>query len=128
MFLLPKEITVLTDDLRESKRLLRLDSLEGGIAGRKLRESDYDRLVVSSAATITDVLTKAGLLEKGLSLHHLAGGPQAQIFRIDGLFAAVDELGQVVRLVVFEDKLLRNPESRRQALAQILDYATELAE
>ncbi|WP_433931018.1 hypothetical protein AB3662_43155 [Sorangium cellulosum] len=48
----------------------------------------------------------------------------AQVDNIDLVFAEVrSDNGELRRLVLLEDKLLKNPEARRQVLAQILDYA-----
>lgn len=82
----------------------------------RMNERDYDQLVIRHKDVIADTLRTAGLIQRDSDLRVL--GPQVE--GIDVLFAEVRQGGdeEFRRLVIVEDKLLKNPEARRQVLAQ----------
>lgn len=123
MNILPNQLVLLDDSLRTAGAVTRLDPM-GAIAGRTLKESDYDRLLVAHRDVVADALREAGIIERTSVFRYLG-----KILSIDVLFAEVDqETESFRRLVLIEDKLFRNPEARREVLGQILDYARVLKE
>jgi hypothetical protein len=72
---------------------------------------------------IAGALREAGLLAHDSDLVLLG----RQVHAVDVLLAEVDRQDHELRqFVVFEDKLVRNPEARREVLSQALDYALKL--
>jgi len=87
-------------------------------------EDEYDRLFVNCLAVIEELLRKSGDIDPTSKLKLLSDPPQ-QVLKIDILLAEVgpDPNNEFRRLVLVEDKLATNSESRREVLAQILEYA-----
>lgn len=96
------------------------DSLPG-VSG-KLSEARYDELLVLHHAAVAEALRDAELIERDSRLVVLG----RQILKIDVLMAEVGPNDKFRRLVMFEDKLLRNPESSRKVVGQLLEYARRL--
>lgn len=101
-------------ELKQLKVLKRQSAASSGHS-----ESDFDELIVQQASSISSALNSAGVL-RGRELRFIA----AQVANIDLLFGEVDG-DELVRLVIVEDKLFKNPESGRKVLAQILEYASK---
>lgn len=122
MEILPEVIPLIDADFKNKiGELRRLHPTEG--PGGELKEANYDRLVVEHQDSIADALRGAGLLAHDSSLKFLG----RQVHSIDVLFAEIDRKdGEFRQFVVFEDKLVRNPEARRDVLSQVLDYAVKL--
>jgi hypothetical protein len=119
---LPESLPLLDErfekKVAEFKRLHPIDGVGG-----KLAEKDYDALVVEHHEIIAETLRAAGLLAPDSDLRLLG----RQIHSIDVLFAEVNrDDGEFLQFVVFEDKLVRNPEARREVLGQVVDYALKL--
>ena len=70
MNILPERLPILRDDLSRQAVLTRV-STDGTIAGRLLRESDYDALVVTYLGEISDALRQAEVLQSASTLKHL---------------------------------------------------------
>lgn len=94
------------------------------VVGRRVREIDFDRLVMTQIAVVGSALRRSGLIDGELHLLSSKDGT-TQFENIDVLAVDVVE-GHPRRLVMFEDKLIKNPESRRKVLAQALDYACRI--
>lgn len=119
MNILPEKLIKLDDNLKPVGQLTRLDP-EGVVGGKKLQEHHYDSLIIENSETIAEALRNADLIGKDSELIFLG----RQVLKIDVLFAEVAAEDQTFRrFVVFEDKLFRNPEAKREILGQILDYA-----
>jgi hypothetical protein len=114
---LPRTISVLNATLAAKEKYVRLDPGSGPL--RDFRERDYDDLIERHSDALGELLLEAAVIEKGSHLRYLG----RQVASIDVLFAEVDSDGTFRRLVIVEDKLLRNPTARRAVLAQILEYA-----
>ena len=83
-------------------------------------EADWDRILESTVEMLADALRAAEVIGEDSNLKHLGN----QIDYIDLVFAEVQQKSEEFRrLVLVEDKLLGNPEAKREVLAQILDYA-----
>ena len=83
-------------------------------------EATWDRVIVENHEPLADALRCARVIDTDSVLKYLG----RQIDNIDVVFAVVGrETNDFRRLVLLEDKLLRNPEAKRHVLAQILDYA-----
>ncbi len=93
------------------------------LSTRALSEAECDRLIIANLELVAEALRNAGILRERSSLRCLG----RQVQRIDLLCAEVDATtDELKRLVLIEDKLIRNPEARREVVAQILDYAAVL--
>jgi hypothetical protein len=97
---------------------------------RSLSEANWDEIICSSVAALTDALRAANVLPADSALRLIG----RQVEAVDIVFAEVaagDEEGRAAealaaeprRLVLLENKLVRNPEAKREVLAQLLDYA-----
>ncbi len=114
---LPDEIAVVDDSLNTVRQLRRMPAMHGYL------ESDFDRLIATNVSLISSALRNAGVLEEDSELRLIA--QTTQVANIDVLLAEVAG-AEIQRLVLVETKLFKNPESRRTALAQILEYARTL--
>jgi len=115
---LPNIITVLNKELRKIDTYTRVDYQTE--LGKHLQEGNYDSIIVDNAEILTDLLRETELIDRDSSLRFL----KKQIDNIDILFAEVGEkTNKLRRLLLVEDKLLKNPDSKRKVLAQILEYA-----
>jgi hypothetical protein len=117
MNVLPEEIAVVDQNLHPVRRLTRMKG------SGDFSEADFDRLIVEHVESIAGALRSAGLIDEGCTLRVLA--QTNQVANIDVLLAEVDG-EELRRLVLVETKLFRNPEAKREVLAQILDYAKKL--
>jgi hypothetical protein len=123
MNILPDWIVAVDENLGRVKRYDRI-SPETEI-GKRLKESDYDRLIVGHADLLADTLRQAEIIADDSDLVVLG----TQVKAIDVLLAEVEvKTGEFRRLVLVEDKLFVNPEARRDVLAQVLDYSLNLEE
>jgi hypothetical protein len=84
-----------------------------------LAERALDEIVERQADVIADLLIENGVIEDGSRLRYLG----RQFRRVDVLFAEVDEEDEPTRLVLVEDKLLRDPGASRKVIGQIVEYA-----
>lgn len=84
-----------------------------------LNESDLDKLVIDQQELLADVLIENDLIDEGAHLLYIG----RQLHGVDILFAEVDEEDEPLRLVLVEDKLLKNPEAKRSVIGQIVEYA-----
>jgi hypothetical protein len=84
-------------------------------------EATWDKVIVDNVDLLTDCLREADVIDESSTLRVLG----TQVDNIDIVLAEVDsdERQALRRLVLVEDKLLRNSEAKRQVLAQIMDYA-----
>ncbi len=102
--------------------------------GRLRSETDWDAIICANVEALSEALRAADVLPINSTLRVLG----RQVESVDVLFAEVprfdrsaapeayaDEWGEPKRLVLLEDKLVRNPEAKRQVLAQVLDYAQQ---
>lgn len=123
MNILPDWIVAIDENLDRVKRYDRI-SLETEL-GKRLKESDYDRLIVSHVDLLADTLRQAEIIADDSDLIVLG----TQVKAIDILLAEVEaETREFRRLILVEDKLFVNPEARRNVLAQVLDYSLNLEE
>jgi hypothetical protein len=83
------------------------------------RESDLDALVINQRELLTDLLIENDFMEDTSTLRFIG----RQLQNVDVLFAEVDDEGEPLRLVLVENKLLKNPESKRRVIGQIIEYA-----
>ncbi len=102
-------------DLIRQKQLPRI-TLQGGL---EENEKNLDKLVINHRDILGELLIENEFLDDAMSLKFLA----QQFLKTDVLFAAVDEDDNPERLVIVENKLLKNPASKRTVIGQILDYA-----
>lgn len=93
-------------------------------------EKDWDDIICANVDALSEALRVAEVIPADSTLRVLG----QQIDCVDVLLAEVamqegasadgdDDFGEPRRLVLLEDKLVRNPEAKRQVLAQVLDYA-----
>ncbi len=85
-------------------------------------ETDWDRIIVENTDLLASALRTAGAIAANSELRLLG----TQIDNIDVVLAEVSrdpDHSEVRRLVLVEDKLLRNSEARRSVLGQIVDYS-----
>jgi hypothetical protein len=123
MNILPDWIVAIDENLGRVKRYDRI-SPEAEL-GKRLKESDYDRLIVNQVDLLEDTLHQAEVIADDSDLIVLG----TQVKAIDVLLAEVEtSTGDFRRLVLVEDKLFTNPEARRDVLAQVLDYSLNLEE
>lgn len=116
MDVLPSFIEVLSAADRAFVPRRRLQRVATG--GRS--EADWDKIIAENVELLADALRQAEMIGEDATLICLG----AQIDNIDLVFAEVgDERHELRRLVLLENKLLRNHQARREVLAQILDYA-----
>ncbi len=120
MRVVPKTLRMLDGKLRTGRTFTRWDSTTGEALGRRFTETDLDQLVIAHADVLADLLREGELLAADSELRCLG----TQIDHVDVLFAEVKQgTHELRRLVLVEDKLLRNVEATRQVLAQVVDYA-----
>jgi hypothetical protein len=81
-------------------------------------------LVIDQHELLADVLIENDLIDEGAHLFYIG----RQLHGVDILFAEVDEEGEPLRLVLVEDKLLKNPEAKRSVIGQIVEYAARFQE
>lgn len=112
MSVLPSQIV----DLNSSIPLTRKTFTDVGLNERAL-----DTLVVEQSALIADLLIENGMLEETGRLLYLG----RQFNRVDVLFAEVNDEDEPVRLVLVEDKLLKDPGASRKVLGQVIEYAAK---
>jgi hypothetical protein len=121
MDVLPSFIEILDAAARPFEPRRRLRRVEP--CGRS--EADWDRILTENVDLLADALREAEMIAEDSALMFLG----AQVDNIDLVFAEVrNDNRELRRLVLLEDKLLKNPEARRQVLAQILDYARVVQE
>lgn len=121
MDVLPTFIEILDAAARPFEPRRRLQRVEPG--GRS--EAEWDRILTENLDLLADALRAAEMIAEDSTLLFLG----AQVDNIDLVFAEVRSDNQDLRrLVLLENKLLKNPEARRQVLAQILDYARVVPE
>ncbi len=121
MDVLPTFIEILDAAARPFEPRRRLRRVEPG--GRS--EAEWDRILTENIDLLADALREAEMIAEDSTLMFLG----AQVDNIDLVFAEVrNDNRELRRLVLLEDKLLKNPEARRQVLAQILDYARVVQE
>ena len=106
-------------DLNSGARLERTTFDKAGLSDKQL-----DELVARQAELLADLLTENGIMAGGTSLMFLGH----QFHHVDVLFAEVDDDKEPVRLVLVENKLLKNPESKRSVIGQIIEYASRFQE
>lgn len=85
-------------------------------------ESDWDRIIIDHADLLGAALRSAEMIEETSELRLLG----QQIDSVDIVFAEVShdpDHPELRRLILVEDKLLRNAQSKRTVLAQILEYS-----
>ncbi len=82
-------------------------------------EENWDEVLADNADVLASALQAADLLGEAHTLVLLGLQPS----NIDLVFAEVDQAGRAVRLVLVEDKLSRNPQAKREVLAQLVEYS-----
>jgi len=113
---IPTRVSVLDERYQHVRYLRRADT--GGLS-----EAECDALIAAHLDLIGETLREAAILPADSELRLLG----RQIHKIDILCGEFDSsTDELRRLVLIEDKLLRNPQSRREVVAQILDYAATL--
>lgn len=115
MNVLPDELPLVHSTLSALGVLKRRDEWSADYS-----ESAFDTLIVEQAVSIASTFRSAGLIEPSLKLRVIG----QQIANVDVMMAEVDADDLVTRLVLFETKLFKNPESNRKVLAQIFEYAS----
>ena len=116
---IPSFLVVISTDFSEGPKV-ELKRHLGGQKGRKHQEADFDQLIINQLRIIESCFKQAGVIDPDSKLKYLG----RQLDQVDVLLAEVEEQGDAFRrLVLVEDKLLKNPESRKHVLAQLLDYA-----
>lgn len=94
---------------------------------RQFSEANWDEIICANVAALTDAFRAAGVIGADSSLRVLG----LQVDAVDVLMAEVrggddgaeGEHSEPRRLVLIEDKLIRNPQAKREVLAQVLDYS-----
>jgi hypothetical protein len=86
-----------------------------------LNEGALDELVKSHGDVLADLLVENDIMEEGGRLRYLG----RQFRHIDVLFAEVDDEDEPRRLVLVEDKLLKDPGAKRKVIGQIVEYAAK---
>jgi hypothetical protein len=84
-----------------------------------LNERALDDLVVQHSAVLGDLLVENEILEEAGRLKYLG----RQFKSVDVLFVEVDEDDEPLRLVLVEDKLLKDPGAKRKVIGQLIEYA-----
>ncbi len=84
-----------------------------------LNEKALDNLVVEHSAVLGDLLIENEIIEDAGRLKYLG----RQFKSVDVLFAEVDEDDEPLRLVLVEDKLLKDPGAKRKVIGQLIEYA-----
>lgn len=114
---LPLHVPVIDENWKsrgDGARWERLDAKD-----RSLLEEHVDALVCSHVDVLAESLQGADVLEEGTQLLVLG----TQVDNVDVVLAEVDAEDRAFRrLVLVENKLLRNPQSKRSVLAQIVEY------
>lgn len=115
---LPETLPILDPRLR-SAEAPPWHRVKAGHAG--LVEADWDRVIVEQATVLADALSAANVIGADAKLRFLG----QQIDSVDVLMAEVDgdDLASFRRLVLVEDKLLKNTDAKRKVLAQIVEYS-----
>jgi hypothetical protein len=129
MSLLPDYLVALGPDgapLRES-RFQRIHPRSE--EARQLYEADWNEIICANTESIADAMRAGGVIQEDSTLRLLG----RQIENVDVLFMEVparedgSDTGlpdvEPRRLVLLEDKLLRNRQAKREVLAQLYDYA-----
>lgn len=91
-----------------------------------LSEDDYDSLIVGGIDAVGGALVAAGVMPASSTLVVLQRQFSVGSGKLDVLCAETGPGGSFERLVIIEDKLLKNPEARYKVLGQILRYAHDL--
>lgn len=119
--MLPRTLVSVDQTLQRLMEFRRLDPRVGFL--EEVAERHYDRLFATCLDVIESLLRESGDISYDSKLK-LLSQPGQQVARFDLLLAEVGPAGdeEFRRLVVVEDKLSTNPESRRDVLVQILDY------
>ena len=86
-----------------------------------LNEKALDTLVVEHSTLIADLLIENDIMEEAGRLLYLG----RQFRHVDVLFAEVDEEDEPIRLVLVEDKLLKDPGAKRKVIGQVIEYAAK---
>ncbi|HLB67954.1 MAG TPA: hypothetical protein VJN63_05765 [Thermoplasmata archaeon] len=116
---LPEKLPILTDETTKGSQYFER-------VGHTLSEADYDRLIADHLDILESILKGAAIIQQSSHLELLAP-IEPKIMNVD-LLVGEFEKDDLVRLVLIEDKLIKNPESRRKVLSQILDYAHDFAQ
>src|SRR5262245_50914131 len=121
--MLPRQLALLDSQLSVAPRFKRLYSTPLSVAVTvsaapplRLGEKDYDRLFVNGREVLEDLLQESRDIAPDSRLKLLSELGK-QISRIDLLLAEVGPNDEFRRLVLVEDKLLKNNQSRREVLA-----------
>jgi hypothetical protein len=124
--MLPRQLAVVDSNLKVVSRFSRVAAGQStelpGTLAPHLAEKDFDRLFFETLDVLTELLRESRDIAADSRLKPLSE-PGKQVARIDLLLAEVGPQDDFRRLVLVEDKLLKNNQSRREVLAQLLDYA-----
>jgi hypothetical protein len=116
MDVLPRYIGVIELTGQKCTRQRRLER----VAPPNWPEKQWDEVIVDNVDLLADALREAEVIGEDSTLRVLG----IQVDNIDIVLAeVVADTDELIRVVLLEDKLLRNPQAKRQVLAQILDYA-----
>jgi hypothetical protein len=120
--MLPRTLVSVDPSLQRLREFRREDALGGFLVNAA--ERDYDRVFATCLDVIESLLRESGDIAEDSKLL-LLSEPGRQVARIDLLLAEVSssEDREFRRLIIVEDKLSTNSGSRRDVLAQILDYS-----
>lgn len=128
MSLLPEQLTTLDATGRPLPPERWFKKVEPRAEGLARVEDDWDEIICANEEALADALRAAGMIAWDSTLRVVG----RQLWNIDVMFVEVpippagapsDALGEPRRLILLEDKLIRNPEAKRQVLAQVVDYA-----
>ena len=90
------------------------------------KEKDFDELIVHHPELLGRLLSAEGVTKPGSKLevlaNHLRLYTEEQSAGVIDVLMAEHVEGVIQRLVIVENKLLKNPESRRTVLAQVMEY------
>jgi hypothetical protein len=119
---LPEKIVLLDGALQKKREFIRTDA--ASVVDGLKNERDYDELIERHVDALAALLRNAEQIQRDSTLRVLG----RQIQRTDMLLVEVEDTKhqEFRRLVILENKLLRNAEAKRLVLAQILDYADQL--
>lgn len=132
MGILPNELAVFKKQKGlKTKRAGVYTRVEDTKDAKSRMESDWDEIICANVELVADALRQAGMIAMDSTLGLLG----TQVDNVDVLFAELVATDNVVpddpgtwksaplRLVLLEDKLIRNHQAKREVLAQIVDYA-----